>query len=466
MQGALVAGLDESREALRSAKEDFRKDLKYTWIPRLASGELAGDRGGAPGAAAGGTLVRFLREDEGESPDDEREADLLAWARARDAVETLPVPERVGPFLAALLAAPGGGEVLIARGLPKGMVERAAKITEAVGLLEALRMERGAVIRSYVIPFVLVYAALIGLAVIVGAYLARRMARPLEGLVASTKRVAAGDLETRVAVTGQGETRDLEEAFNRMVERLGGQRAELARLERKAAWRDLARALAHEIKNPLTPIQLAVQEMRDRYGGDDETYETFLAEAAAIVDEEVENLRRLTREFSEFARLPEPKPERGDLRDVLGEVVRLYGEDKVALESPHGRVEALFDGEEIRRALINLVDNGLAACREAERPERVVIRARGNRTGAEIAVIDEGAGIDAGDRERIFEPNFTTKRGGMGLGLAIVEGIVAAHRGAVELESAPGKGTTFTIHLPAAWSPDRYESEIHEDDSP
>ncbi len=452
VSGALEAGLVESREALRTAKDEFRKNLKYKWLAGIEEGVIVQDRGSVRAGRMGGTIVRFLGAGEAEPParaaaTEGPERELFEWAAKRDA-ERFPLPERVGSFLAALLPAPDGGKVLFARGLPEGMVERAEKITTAMALLEGLRIERKAALRSYIVPFALTYALLILVAVAVGARLARRIARPIEALVMSTRRVAAGDLETRVAVSGQGEMRDLEVSFNRMVERLEAQRRELARLERKAAWREIARSLAHEIKNPLTPIQLVVQEIRDRFGGGDEEYARFLKEAARIVDEEVESLRRLTREFSQFARLPEPKPVPGDLCDVVGEIERLYGADKVHVEKPDGPIEASFDGEELHRAMINLVDNGLAACRSVGRPERVTIGVTPGPVDIRIEVSDEGCGIPPDRIDRIFEPNFTTKREGMGLGLAIVEGIVAAHRGAITVRSEPGRGTTFETHLP------------------
>jgi nitrogen fixation/metabolism regulation signal transduction histidine kinase len=227
-------------------------------------------------------------------------------------------------------------------------------------------------------------------------------------------------------------------------------------LERVAAWRDLARGLAHEIKNPLTPIQLAVQQLGDRYprappgsapsAGRDE-YRALLDECVEIVNEEVAALRRLVKEFSEFARLPEPRPEPGDLGALAEEVVRLYGEERAA-RAGGGEVPATFDPGDLKRALINLVDNGLAACRAAGRPERVEIAAEPYGAGARIRVTDGGAGIAPENLARIFEPNFSTKTEGMGLGLALVEGIVRGHGGTVAVDSRPGEGAMFTIELP------------------
>jgi nitrogen fixation/metabolism regulation signal transduction histidine kinase len=365
------------------------------------------------------------------------------------------------------------------------MVARADRIKETVPLFRRYREERTRRLVSYVAPFLLGYVVLLLVAIVVGARLAGRIARPVEALAAGARRVATGDLDTRVRAEAPGEVGDLVEEFNGMVAELSTQRAELARLERVAAWRDLARSLAHEIKNPLTPIQLAVQQLADRFpakreegrpaddtatagdapegagpavgapaGGrphDDaalDEYSVLLRECLEIVNEEVESLRRLVREFSEFARLPEPRPRSGDLAPLLRELVRLYGEERVAWDGPAEGVAARFDESELRRALINLVDNGLAACREAGRPERVELGTSIGDGATILTVRDEGCGISRENRERVFEPNFSTKSEGMGLGLAIVEGIVRGHGGTIRVESVPEVGTTFTVRLP------------------
>ena len=193
--------------------------------------------------------------------------------------------------------------------------------------------------------------------------------------------------------------------------------------------------------------------MRDRYGGDDDRYGRFLVEASEIVDEEVQRLRALVREFSEFARLPEPKPEEGDFGVLLDELARLYGADRVVVHRPPPDRPGLtgrFDAEEMKRVLINLIDNGLAACATAGRPESVEIRAAVEENGGlRIDVADGGAGIAPDVIDRIFEPDFTTKREGMGLGLAIVDGIVSAHGGTIDVRSERGVGSNFIIRLPA-----------------
>jgi two-component system nitrogen regulation sensor histidine kinase NtrY len=174
----------------------------------------------------------------------------------------------------------------------------------------------------------------------------------------------------------------------------------------------------------------------------------MLADCEEIVQEEVEGLRGLVREFSEFARLPQPHPQPGDLGELLGELVRLYGDQRVSLAIGGPSLEAWFDAAELRRALINLIDNGLAASATAGRSEHVGLDA--GPEGAEIVVNvrDEGCGIKPQDLGRIFEPDFSTKKEGMGLGLCIVEQIVRGHGGTIAVESQPGRGTCFTIRLP------------------
>jgi nitrogen fixation/metabolism regulation signal transduction histidine kinase len=329
------------------------------------------------------------------------------------------------------------------------MRERAEKVTGTLGMLRALESERAAVVRGYVLPFVLAYVVLLAAAAILGMVLARRIARPVEELARAARRVGTGDLTTRVKVPASGEVGALVDSFNAMVEDLATSHEERARLERLAAWRDLARKLAHEIKNPLTPIQLAVHQATDRVaarGGEDAG---VARECREIVDEEVDRLRKLVRTFSEFARLPTPEFADGDLAALLADVQRLYGEERVALAANETPLGARFDAAEMRRVLVNLIDNGLASCREAGVPERITLRAAVAGGVARLEVADRGPGIAPENLSRIFEPSFTTKKDGMGLGLAIVDGIVRAHGGAIRAESAPDSGAVFVITWPA-----------------
>jgi len=429
----LQAGMVSSRAELQRHKVDFVRAADHIWKPHLTVMD--------PAAADG----QIMLDAQGR------------WLKAAPFVPELNAaltdldrdPRVVGGYLALKVRTAAGQPVLIAQALPPELAARAGRITDAMGLLAAFQIEREPILRSYILPFVLVYAALILAALGVASVMARRLARPLEAVAEGAARVAEGDLETRVATDAKGEAGALVRAFNEMVARLGQQRRELSRLEKAAAWRGMARTLAHEIKNPLTPILLAVQETHRSYRGDDDAHRGALADCESIVGEEVDGLRRLVAEFSDFARSPRPQLADDDFAPLAEDLGRLYGERlKLVLEST--ALPGRFDARELRRALVNLIDNGLNACAQADARPRVTLAARNEKDGALIlTVADGGVGIAPEHRERIFEPDFSTRKEGMGLGLAIVDGIVRGHGGGIEVDSNPGAGAVFTLRLPA-----------------
>jgi len=432
VQDRLERGL---QAGLAAAREELRRHGRR--LLATADSVAALPRGGRP---AGGVLLL----DEAGRPVaiDPATAESLAAAG-------LPPrrPVRRGGRLLVAVATADGRRLVVGRQLPDTTVARARQLTDAVSLLRGMRLARRQVLRSYVLPFILVYGLLILAAVALAGWAARGVARPLEELAAATRAVAAGDLSVRVVPRGSRELRSLMAAFNGMVADLARQRRVLARLEKLAAWRGMARVLAHEIKNPLTPILLAVQQATRSYRGDDARFAAVLRECEAIVTEEVEGLRELVSQFSAFARLPEPVPRDEDLRPLLDELVRLYGE-RLSVAAADGPRPARCDPAALRRALVNLVDNGLQACARAGQPERVRVTVARDDEAVRIAVADAGDGVPPDLRERIFEPDFSTRRDGMGLGLAIADGIVRGHGGRIDLDSEPGRGSVFTIVLP------------------
>jgi two-component system, NtrC family, nitrogen regulation sensor histidine kinase NtrY len=300
------------------------------------------------------------------------------------------------------------------------------------------------------LAFGLAAAALVG-AVLAAVLLSGRIARPVRELAEQSRRVAAGDPGAAVVAPAGDEVGELARAFNAMTAELRTSRERLLQTERVAAWREMARRLAHELKNPLFPIQLSIETLRrawDEPGGRDR-FSALFRESSDTVLEELQSLRRIIEEFSEFARMPRPELKPVDVASVVEQVLALYQARAagVTIErdlSPGlGPVNA--DRALLARALGNLVANALEAMPEGG---TLRVRAAPAGDGVLIEIADTGPGLDAEQRTRLFTPYYTTKKGGTGLGLAIVQGIVSDHAGRIEARSAPGEGTTFTLYLP------------------
>jgi signal transduction histidine kinase len=250
-----------------------------------------------------------------------------------------------------------------------------------------------------------------------------------------------------------GELRQITAQFNAMADEVEANRQRSLYLEKIASWQIIARKLAHEIKNPLTPIQMMVSQLKRRYKGGDPDFAKLLDDAQHIITEEVAGLRRMVDNFSDFARLPEPAPKLVDLVPLCRQVVELQ---KAAFQhhelSYQGRAEAVVasvDEGLLRQVLINLIKNAAEAC--GEQPSHIVVGVEEAGPDALVSVQDDGPGIPPELQERIFEAYFTTKHTGpspgMGLGLAVCQKIVMDHAGKMSVRSRPGE-TVFTIRLP------------------
>ena len=307
--------------------------------------------------------------------------------------------------------------------------------------------------RSYRNAFLILLGGVVVVVSFTGIFFARRFTRRIALLVAGTRQVAGGDLEARVGVGGGDELAELASAFNGMVEELERDREEILYLHRIGAWQDVARRLAHEIKNPLTPIQLAVQQLRSSYRGDDARFRATLAEVEEIVGEEIASLRRLVDAFSALGRLPPAEPRPLDLALVTDDLRKDPGlAEALTLEPPATPVTVAGDRLLLRRLLTNLVENGLHAGQAAGRPGKVVLAWSTDGNRARITVDDEGAGVTPDQRERIFEPYVTSKETGTGLGLAISRKIALDHHGDLAVAPVPGPlgGARFVLTLPLA----------------
>jgi len=291
----------------------------------------------------------------------------------------------------------------------------------------------------------------LALAALFAVILAQRFSAPVRELADSARRVARGDFDTVVDASGPGELGELARAFGAMTEDLRSSRERLVQAERVAAWREMARRLAHELKNPIFPIQVSLDTLGRALQRDPERFAELFRESSGTIRQELTTLRRIVDEFSEFARLPRPRPRPTDVNAVAGQALSLHRE-----RAPGVRFEtdlapdlppAAADPDLLDRALSNLVANAIEAMPGGG---ALRLRTRAEAGQLRIEVEDTGPGLSEQQRTRLFTPYFTTKKGGTGLGLAIVQGIVSDHGGRVEVRSTPGQGTTFVLSLPAA----------------
>jgi len=266
-----------------------------------------------------------------------------------------------------------------------------------------------------------------------------RISQPLRLLLGGAWKIFEAKVTTMRAPQGQVSGRVM------VLEEL----TELVKAQQMAAWSDAARRIAHEIKNPLTPIKLSAERLLKKHQAQDEDLGQVLEEGVEIITREVETMKGMVDEFSRFARMPQPVPTEVELGSLIDETLSLYHDIKpgVAVEA---RVEkeahnAWLDGEQIKRALINLLDNAVEA---TEAPGTVAVCASKSNGNLRIRVEDNGRGIPPEEKGKLFLPHFSTKRRGTGLGLAIVHRIVSDHHGTIHADDNKPKGTVFTITLP------------------
>jgi len=299
------------------------------------------------------------------------------------------------------------------------------------------------------------------LAILFSGWAASRVTRPVEQLAGAAREVAAGNWNTRVPVNSADELGALAESFNRMTQELLQQREQLVQSERVAAWRELARRLAHELKNPLFPLQLTVENLVRSREQSPEQFDEVFRESSSTLLAEIANLKAIISRFSEFSRMPQPQFQRVQLNEIVQNVARLLqaqlrSQESAPIECRLELAEALepiaADAELLHRAFSNLALNALDAMPQGG---TLTLRTSQNGNRGVVEIADTGTGLTAEECERLFTPYYTSKAHGTGLGLAIVQSVISDHGGRISVRSEPGHGTTFTIELSRNW--DRLE---------
>ncbi|CAN1489737.1 BaeS Signal transduction histidine kinase [Flavobacteriaceae bacterium] len=237
-------------------------------------------------------------------------------------------------------------------------------------------------------------------------------------------------------------------AYNRMIEELERNAIKLAQNERDLAWREMAKQVAHEIKNPLTPMRLTIQSFQRRFNPEDPNYRQKLNDFSESLVQQIDTMSSVASAFSNFASMPTQKNETVNIVEVIELTLDIFNEDYIVLKSPENEIITKIDRTQIIRVITNLVKNATQAIPEDQQNKMILVTINRIKDTVVISIADNGTGIDPEHIDNIFEPKFTTKNSGMGLGLGIIKNIIENYNGTITFETEMGKGTTFTILLP------------------
>jgi len=346
-----------------------------------------------------------------------------------------------------------GSLILITFSLGPGFDEKLARIEAGQTIIKTL-----STLESQIVPllggfYLVFYLPILLMVVIIAISLSESLSQPISNLVQATRKVAEGDLSIRVISTTKDDLGALIDSFNTMVRNLERAQSRALQTEKENIWKDMSQRLAHEIKNPLTPIKLSAERVLRRWKTEPERLGDILESSMMAIIQETDGLTNLLTEFRTFSRLPSPVMERTALQPLVEEAIALYRnsypEVQFITDAVQHDMYLRVDRRHINQVLSNLIVNSIDAMHGRGLLEiRTDLVKKQDCRYCRISIRDTGCGIPAENRPLIFTPYFTTKAAGTGLGLSIVERIVLDHSGAIWFDSAVGVGTTFYIDLP------------------
>lgn len=300
------------------------------------------------------------------------------------------------------------------------------------------------------------YFAAVILLIFIVNFLSYRISNPILRLQKATEQLSQGNIDVQVRSNSKDEIGELVHSFNRMIKELKRSRAELKKAEREGAWRDIARQVAHEIKNPLTPMKLAMQHLYYAYTHGSNDFQSIIQTTNKLIIDQVETLNRIATEFSNFAKLPSRNYELLNMNEILEDVVRLMdtkGKISLKLDPAVNREMVMGDKDEVKRALINIIKNSMQAIEEIEDPNvkgRVNVESVRKNGFYSVRIKDNGVGMDDDTQQKLFEPYFSTKSSGMGLGLVITKKILDDMKANIRVNSSRSAGTEVEINFKMA----------------
>jgi nitrogen fixation/metabolism regulation signal transduction histidine kinase len=304
-------------------------------------------------------------------------------------------------------------------------------------------------ISTFLVALINIYVLLFSLAILIAFLISNRITEPLRIIQQSLKRTKLGAINQPIFWRNQDEIGALINEYNRMLEELQRSAELLAKSERESAWREMAKQVAHEIKNPLTPMKLGVQHLQRAWNDNHPNKDEMIKRISNTLIEQIETLSNIATEFSNFAKLPKPEFDKVNLSSVLQTTVDLYNQSEnvdITLSKPADEVFITGDKDQLLRVFSNLVKNAVQAIPE-EQYGKIQIQLLEDGSFYKVTVADNGTGIADDLIDKIFVPNFTTKTSGTGLGLAMVKSMVEGMRGSIYFDTKVGEGTVFTLRF-------------------
>ncbi len=322
-----------------------------------------------------------------------------------------------------------------------------------IGILELRIAQNNKALKKELKDFLehlfLVYLVMFFLSIFLAYFLSIYITRTIKTIAKKIKETRLNKQNEKIKIKGgSSEINELIKSYNNMIDQLEDSAKKLAKSEREQAWREMAKQVAHEIKNPLTPMRLSVQNFERKFDPNDPDIKDKLKSYSQMLIQQIDVMSSIASAFSDFAKMPKPDFEELNLVDVVRNALNVFTEDYIHFSNEVDKIIIEFDKTQLIRIITNLVKNAKQSMRDEEEHKRIEVKVSLKNEFAHISVSDNGIGISQEHKQRIFEPKFTTKNSGMGLGLSIVKNIIESYGGHINFESTEGVGSVFYILIP------------------
>ena len=304
-------------------------------------------------------------------------------------------------------------------------------------------------LQKFLIRLAQVYSFMLLVAFAVAYFLSSYITKSLKTISDKLSETSLNQKNEKIVIEANSkEINSLITAYNKMVDKLEESAAKLAQSEREEAWREMAKQVAHEIKNPLTPMRLTVQSFQRKFDGNDPNLKQKLNDYSETLIQQIDAMSSVASAFSNFASMPAQQNETLNVVEVVDLALDIFNEDYIFFEIEETAIISKMDRTQLVRIINNLVKNAIQSIPENQQKKSILVAVKREHDSVNIIVKDNGIGIEKENMERIFEPKFTTKSSGMGLGLGIIKNIIENYKGTITFETQYGQGTTFTVSLP------------------